>query len=38
MELLNKDVIITYESIELFDPRIQVYRQFKIISEIKVDN
>jgi len=36
LELLNKDIRIAYETIELFDPRIQVYRQFKVITEIKI--
>lgn len=38
LELLNKDIIIAYETIELFDPRIQVYRQFKVITEIKLED
>lgn len=38
MDLLNKDISIAYETKELFDPRIQVYRQFKIITEIKLED
>lgn len=34
MNLVNSEVNISYETMELFDPKIEVYRQFKVITEI----
>ncbi len=35
-DLLDKEVSITYETMEFFDPNIEVYRQFKVIKELSV--
>ncbi len=36
--LVGDMVIISYDFIELFDPRINEYRDFRLIYEIKLDN
>jgi hypothetical protein len=37
MDLLNNEVSITFETLEFFDPKIEVYRQFKVIKELSVE-